>query len=427
MAHSIQNINDCTKKIIFNFENVDLTNQIKASLQEKQRTVNLKGFRKGKAPLAMIEKFYGPQVENDALYRFVSEEFFKVIKEEDIKAIGYPSFSNTKKEEQKISFEATVEIFPEIKIKDYSKYEFKKDSDKVEDKDLEELKNRYLQSKSEMISLEDKNAKLEKGQFAILNFEGEKEDGSKPDNMKAQEFMLEIGSNQFIPGFEDGMVGMKASEKKTINLTFPETYHEEDLRNAKVKFHVELLEIKEKKLPELNDDIAKEFGFESKEDFLTKNRERLQDQKKREVETKLHQEILEKLISENNFDVPSTLVEQQKKSVRDDLASNLKAQGFNDQMVETYFSKWDKDITDKALFQVRSGLILDTLAQKYNVEATEADLDAKMDVIAKQSGMDKKQVETYYKGNANIKNNLMYAIREEKTFEKLIQDMKVKA
>src|SRR5690606_38748462 len=120
------------------------TSQIKKALQEKQKTANLKGFRKGKAPLAMIQKMYGPQVENDALYRFVSEEFFKAVQEEDIKAVGYPNFENTKYENDKVSFEATVETFPDFEIKDYSKYEFKKDDDAVTEKDLEVLKSRYL-------------------------------------------------------------------------------------------------------------------------------------------------------------------------------------------------------------------------------------------------------------------------------------------
>src|SRR5690606_1282054 len=136
MTYTVESVNNCTKKILFNFENVDLTSQIKQALVEKQKTSNLKGFRKGKAPLDMIQKFFGPQVENDALYRFVSQEFFKAIQKEDIKAIGYPRFDKTNHENNKVSFEAIVETFPEFEIKDYSKYEFKKDDEKVTDKDI---------------------------------------------------------------------------------------------------------------------------------------------------------------------------------------------------------------------------------------------------------------------------------------------------
>ena len=141
---------------------------------------------------------------------------------------------------------------------------------------------------------------------------------------------------------------------------------------------------------------------------------------------KLQEEILKKLVEDNSFDVPSALVDQQKNSVREELGANLKQQGFDETMLKTYFEKWDEDVTQRAMFQVRSGLILDKLAKKYEIEATENDFEAKLDEIASQSGMDKSQVESYYKSNENIKNNIMYAIREEKTFEKLISDMNVK-
>jgi trigger factor len=291
---------------------------------------------------------------------------------------------------------------------------------------MKSLRKRFLESKAEMKEIEDEAATLAEGHFAVMNFEGEKEDGSRPENMKASEFLLEIGSNQFIPGFEEGMVGMKKNEKKSIELTFPAEYHEKDLQNAKVTFHVELLEIKEKSFPELNDELAKEFGFESAADFKEKNQKRLESQKKRESQAKLQEEILNKLIEENTFDVPNTLINQQKESVKNELAQNLKQQGFNDQMVEQYFTKWDDDVTKKAEFQVRSGLILDKLSKKYAIEATEADLDAKIDEMAEQSGMDKEQISGYYKSNEQIKSNLMYAIREEKTFEKLTSEVNVK-
>jgi trigger factor len=192
-----------------------------------------------------------------------------------------------------------------------------------------------------------------------------------------------------------------------------------------VTFHVELLEIKQKQFPEFTDELAKEFGFESVADFNQKNKDRMKQQKKREVAQKLQQEILDKLISENEFDVPKALVDDQKESVKQDLSRTLKQQGFNEQMIELYFERWDQDVTSKASFQVRSGLILDKLARKYNVEASEADLDAKIEEMAATSGMKKDEINKFYKGNENIKRNLMYAIREEKTFAALMKDMKI--
>jgi trigger factor len=392
----------------------------------KQQTSNLKGFRKGKAPLEMVQKMFGPQVENDALYRFISEQYYEAMKKENIRVVGYPQFGNTKYESgQSVAFEATVEVIPDFELKDYSKLTFKKESEAVSEEDFETLKKNHLSNKAEIAEVKDANYQIAKGDHAVFNFEGEKADGTKPDNMKAQEYMLEIGSGQFIPGFEDGMTGMKKGEKKDIKVTFPADYHEEDLKNAPVTFHVELLEIKQKTFPEFTEELAKEFGFESIADFTAKNKERMATQKKREVQAKLQQEILEKLISENPIEVPKALVDDQKESVKQELSRTLKQQGFNEQMIQLYFERWNDDVTNKALFQVRSGLILDKLARKYNVEATEADLDVKIEEMVSQSGMKKDEISKFYKSNENIKRNLMYAIREEKTFTALQKDMKV--
>jgi len=426
MSYTIQDVNGCTKKFIFNFDKVDLSKEIKEAVLAKQQNSNLKGFRKGKAPIEMVQKLFGPQIENDALYRFISNEYFEAVKKENIRAVGYPQFGNTKYEAGKnVAFEATVEVIPDFELKDYKSYTFKKDAETVTDEDFETLKKNYLSPKAEVAEVKDTNHKLAKGDFAVFNFEGEKADGSKPENMKAQDYMLEIGSGQFIPGFEDGMIGLKKGDKKDIKVNFPADYHEAELQNAPVTFHVEVLEIKQKNFPEFTDELAKQFGFESVADFTAKNKERMATQKKREVQTKLQQQILEKLIEENKFEVPNALIEDQKESVKQELSKTLKQQGFNDQMIGLYFERWNDDVTNKASFQVRSGLILDKLARKYNIEATEADLDVKIDEMVSQSGMKKDEIAKFYKSNENIKRNLMYAIREEKTFSALVKEMKV--
>lgn len=426
MSYTIQDVNGCTKKLVFNFDKVDLSKEIKEALVAKQSNSNLKGFRKGKAPLEMVQKMFGPQVENDALYRFISDQYYQAVKKENIRAVGYPQFGNTKYESGKtVAFEATVEIIPDFELKDYSKLTFKRESEAVTEEDFETLKKNHLSQKAEVAEVKDADHKLVKGDFAVFNFEGEKADGSKPESMKALEYMLEIGSGQFIPGFEEGMIGLKKGDKKDVKLTFPADYHEDDLKNAPVTFHVELLEIKQKNFPEFTDELAKEFGFESVADFTAKNKERMATQKKREVASKLQQQILEKLIEENQFEVPKALVDDQKESVKQELTRTLKQQGFNDQMINLYFERWDADVTSKALFQVRSGLILDKLSKKYNIETTESDLDAKIDEMVSQSGMKKDEISKFYKSNENVKRNLMYAIREEKTFESLMKDMKV--
>jgi trigger factor len=243
--------------------------------------------------------------------------------------------------------------------------------------------------------------------------------------MKGEEHLFEIGSNQFIPGFEDGMLGMKKGEKREVPVTFPADYHSTDLQSAKVVFEVELLEIKEKNYPEITDELVKELGFENVDEFEKKNRDSILSQKTRAAEEKLNQEIIEKLVSDNEFDVPESLIQQQESFLKNDLEGSLKQKGFNESMMEEYYEKWGEDLKKKAVFQVRSSLILDQLAKNYSVEANESDLDEKIEETAKNSGMKKEDILKYYNSNEKIKGNLMYAIREEKTFQKLKDQLKL--
>ncbi len=426
MSYTVKAVNGCTKKFEFSFPTLDLTNEIKAAVVRKQSSSNIKGFRKGKAPIAVVEKLYGPQIESDALNQFVQSQIFEAVNKEKIRMVGYPNFENVKYDAGKsVSFDAVVEVFPEVALKDYTSYTFKKDKVEVTADDLDKMVKNYLGSKAEMTEITDAAHKITKGNFVVFNFEGVKADGSRPENMKAKEFLLEIGSGQFIPGFEDGMMGLKKNDKKNIELTFPADYHVAELQNAKVTFEVEVLEVKEKKFPALTDELVKEFGFTSVQDFNDKNKATLTSQKERQANEKLHQDILEKLVSENKFDVPSTLIQNQENYLKEDLTKTLKAQGFNDMMVEEYFVRWSADVTTKAEFQVRSGLILDHLAKEYKIEATEADFNAKIEENAKTAGLDVEMIKKYYTSNQNIKNNMMFAIREEKTFEELKKKLKI--
>ncbi|MCK5073253.1 MAG: trigger factor [Bacteriovoracaceae bacterium] len=425
MSYVIEEVNGCMKKIIFNFENLDLSKQIDNSVLEKRESVNLKGFRKGKAPLDMVKKAYGTEIESDAINNYIQQEFFNVVNEEKLRIIGYPSFENLKYVAgEKISFDAKVEVFPEFELKEMSGLSFSMAETVVEEDDLQKVRQNYLNSKAEMVVIEADETVLGKGHFAVMNFEGVKDNGERPENMKGKEFLLEIGSGNFIPGFEEGMNGMKKSEKRNIDVVFPAEYHAQELQNSNVTFEVELLEIKEKIYPEFTDELAKELKYESVEDFETKTQKNLYFQKQRQVKEKLHQEVLEKLVKENEFDIPKAMVEQQLNYLKEDLRKNLKQQGFDDQMMEDYMGKLSGDFDKKAEFQVRSGLILDKLARNYNIETTEDDFDKKIEETVENSGMEKEQVMKHY-SDENIKKNLMFAIREEKTFEVLIDNLKV--
>lgn len=425
MSYKIEQIDSCTKKIIFNFETLDFSKEVGEALEKKRETVSLKGFRKGKAPMSMVENMYKGQVELEVVNQFINNKLFEAIDEEKLRVVGQPAMEDMNYDPGKsMSFNAVVEIFPEIELKSLDSLTFEKDKVEVTEDEVNNTIKQYLESKAEMKEITEEVA-LENRQFAVMNFEGEKEDGEKPENMKGNEFLLEIGSGQFIPGFEEGMIGMKKGEKKTIEVTFPEEYHAEDLKGKPVKFHVELLEVKEKNYPELNDELAKEFQFESADEMKTKLKDNLVQQKDKGSKDKLNQDILQKLCEENKFDIPKAMIESQKVSLKEDLQRNLQQQGFNESMMEEYFSKWASDMDEKAAFQVQSGLILDKLANQFNIEVKEEDFEAKLAEVAAGANLDVEQVRQFYGQDPKVKSNMMYSLREEKTFEKIYDTVTV--
>jgi len=425
MTYTVSDVNTCTKKIIFNLPNVDLKPHIQKALQTKQKSVEIKGYRKGKAPMSMIEQFYGPQIENEALSRYIYEQIDNAVKTEGLNPIDYPRIENADYKAPNLNFEAVVEFFPQLKIKDLTKYSLKKDKVEVTDKDIEETKAKYLKSRTTLENMEDLTYKAKIGDFVHLNFQGTLSDGSSPENMKGNDYPLELGSNSFIAGFEEALLGLKKSDKKDIKLNFPADYHVETLKGQPVTFSVEVMAIKQKKVPELNADLAKELGFDTLEQMQTTIKETIQTQKERSVKEKLEKEILEKLAEDHKVDVPDAMIKNQKKALIEQMIPGLTRSGFNDQQIKEYITKWETELHQKAIFQVHTALILDQISKDYNVEVTPADIDTKYEEVAKSAGMPVEDVKSFYKKDQNNYRNFFYNIKEQKTFEKIFSLVKL--
>lgn len=425
MNYTVSDVNTCTKKLSFKLPNVDLKPHIQKALQSKQKTTEIKGYRKGKAPMSIIEKFYGPQIENEALSRYMYEQIDTAVKSEGINPIDYPKVENADYKAPNLNFEAVVEFFPKIEIKDLSKYSFKKDKVEVTERDITEAKDKYLKSRTTLEEVADENYKAQNGDFVNMNFQGKLKDGSAPDNMKGLDYSLELGSGNFIKGFEEAIIGLKKSDKKDIKLTFPEDYHAEDLKGQPVTFAIEVLTIKHKKAPSLNEDLAKELGFDSLDQMETSIRDTVKTQKDRASKDKIEKEILEKLAADHKVDVPELMVQNQKKALIDQVLPGLSRSGFNDDQIKDYIAKWGSELDEKAAFQVHTALILDQISKDHKIDVTPQDIELKYQEVAKSAGMSVEEVKDFYKKDQNNYRNFFYNIKEQKTFEKIFSLVKL--
>jgi len=427
MAYQIEEINTCTKKLLFNCDLKGLEARMAQALQEQQKTANIKGFRQGKVPKDLVERYYGPRIKADAIEKFISDSYAQAIQESKLQVIALPKIDDFKMDEaaKEVKFNATVEVYPEFSLVDISSWEFKKDPVKVTDEDVDKAVKQVLEKKAVMKNAPE-GALLANGQHAIIDFTGIKPDGSRPDNMKGTGYSLEIGSHSFVDTFEEQLIGMKVGDERTIEVTFPGDYGAEELRNVKVKFEVKLQEIKDKVFPEIDDEFLKEEGHADKAAFLAAVRRDLEDGQKKAVEQKLRREVLQRLSKENNFLIPNAMIDQQLKADQDRLRQQYKAYRLPDSKIDDLIQSGAEEMRKTAEAEMREALIVNRYAEDAKIEVGDADIDVYLkEVVAKDNGGDISYYEDLFKKHPQYKTNVKIMLREQKAVEAILKKVKI--
>lgn len=429
-----------TRKLTITIPAAQVDQVLATKFGEVQKTAKIKGFRPGMVPLSLIKQYYGSDVNYKTMSSIIDQSYGHALRENSIRPVSQPNIEPTGShphlhlhEGQDFSYSATVEIFPEIELKTYQGFSLKKDKPKVSDKDVEEVVQNYVDRHAEMIPLENEEGKettraIKKGDFAEFKFDGglvTPEGIEKKEGMSGNHY-LEIGSGQFIPGFEEEMIGLRRGESKTFDITFPKDYHADDFKGKKAQFSVDILEIKEKKLPEVTDEFAKDLTYENVADMKAKIREGLEKGKEDEAQNKLKNELLAELIKKNPFELPNSLVEAQMKHLLEDFVSNLKRQGVPEESIGGILEQQKGPMKEKAENQVRSGLLLEAVAEKEGISAGESDIDAHFKEMAENMKMEESKIREYYLSSPEQKENLEFRLKEEKTLKFILDQCKVK-
>lgn len=263
------------------------------------------------------------------------------------------------------------------------------------------------------------------GDTAVVDFEGFM-GGAPLENGSGKDHNLELGAKQFIDGFEDGIVGMKKGENKTISLKFPDPYHAAELAGKPVEFKVTLKDIKAKNLPEMNEEFLKSLGGPSDLEALKKSiREDLMSTETKRVEDGFKNRVLKTLVKENPVEVPPSLLKEQKASLVEDFKKRMSEQGMAENDFASYVEKWDGDFEKTASEMIQSSFLVDAIAKKHDLFAKKEDLDAKFKEYAAQTGIDESRIKEFY-GKSEQASRLSYQITEEKVLNLLTQSVKVK-
>lgn len=378
-----------------------------------QKKANIKGFRPGKAPLATIKATYGDQVKSDVVNDLINEHYQAALSEHKMEPIGYPKVSfNNLDEKENFSFSAEFEVRPVVDVARYEGLPVQREKLEIPDDRVSSILENIRSQQAETVTVfEDRS--LRDGDVAVVDFKGFV-NGQPLPNGEAQGHELEIGSNSFIEGFEQGLVGMKIGESRTLNLRFPDGYHEATLSGAPVTFETKLTGMKKKVLPELNDELAKKMGeFESLDALKDRVRQDIQLSEGKRIQEDTRNRLVRTLVEMNPVEAPKSLVEQQKEALIEDFKGRMKQQGLSDNDFTAYIEKWNKDFEDSATFMVKSTFLLDALADKLNLRATAKEIDEKIEEYGQQTGIEMERLREFY-NRPERRSRLGFQVTEEK-------------
>ena len=388
------------------------------------------GFRKGKAPRKIIENFYGHDVFwDEALNALLDNGYYDAVKDMDIEVIAQPSFDSPEiKKDEPVVISGTVQVFPEVEVKDYKGLEIEKFATVIGDKEVDEELERVQKSQARMEAVEDR--KSENGDTVIIDFEGSI-DGENFAGGTAENFELKLGSGQFIPGFEEQLEGKEAGEEVDVEVVFPGDYHAEELAGRPALFKCKIHEIKKEVLPEIDDELASDVSeFETLEEYKADLREKLQKSADERDESMMKDRALEALYNANEIEVPEVMIKNEIDNMIYDMNQSLAAQGLNLQQYLEWTGKTIDEMRTEAKPEsekrVRTRVLLKNLIRQEGLEAEAAEIQKLMEEFGQQYGMTADQVkemagsetENYFKEDAQTKKAIDFLFENAVQVEK---------
>jgi trigger factor len=386
---------------------------------------NIPGFRKGKVPRKIIEMNFGADIFfEDAINMLLPEAYSDAIEELKLEPVDSPEVDV---EEinlgEPVNVKFSVDVKPEVELGDYSTIELEKVDYSATDAMIDAEIDRVRNMNSRMVDAGDRG--IANGDFVTMDFEGFIDDEAF-EGGASEDHVLEIGSGQFIPGFEEGLLGKKKGEAVEVNVTFPEEYHEESLKGKSAVFKVDIKEVKVKELPELDDEFAKDVSeFDTLEDYKNSIRVELEKQLKDQEKIETENKIVEKVVEMSSFDVPEGMIQSQIDNEIKDFEYRVGMQGFNMERYLELTGMSVEELRDNfrsvAERRVRADLVLEAIAKAEGVEVTEEDLDKELEKLAEQYKQENKEkfVEDMKKGDlgflkAGISNSKVLDLLNEK-------------
>ena len=413
-------------KLSFEIEAAKFEEAMKKVYVKTAKYFTIPGFRKGKAPMAIVERTYGSSIfYEDTFNELVPEIYDEAIKENKIEAVSTPQIDISQMEKGKdLKFTAIVQIKPEVKLGKYKGIELKKIEYTVSDKDIEHELGHMAEHNARLVNVEDRP--VEKGDITIIDFAGSI-DGVAFNGGTAENQELEIGSNKFIPGFEDQVIGMKIDEEKDIKVTFPEDYFSKDLAGKEATFKVKLHEIKKKELPKIDDDFAKDVSeFDTLADLKADIKSKMEKENEERAKYESEEAAIEAVCKDVEVEIPSGMIETEIDNMVKDVENKLSYQGLTLDQYLKLTNKTNeslrKEFDEQANKAVKSRLVLEAIIKAEDIKPEDKEVEEKVKEMAKNYGRSEEELLK----NGGFKSYIVDNMKYEKAIAFILDNAKMK-
>jgi len=414
----VEDLGSTKKKLQIEVSGEIVTREIDSAYRKLSKKAKVKGFRPGKVPRAILQRHYGDYVKNEVINKLINDTYFKAISDEDITPVSQPTVDDGTLEEGKaFEYSAIVEVKPDIQVKDYLSLKLRASKAQVAREDVEKRLGELQNLHAQLVTVE-RREKIREGDFVIIDYEGFS-DGRPLDGSSGKDFMLQIGGGRFIPGFDEKLIGMERDDEKEVEVTFPENHPTMAGRTA--VFRGKVKEIKEKILPKLDDEFAKDIGeYQDLKELKARIMEDLEKEGEESKRRELENQLIEKLIKANPFDVPRSMVEGQIDYLVADAKIRLASQGLALKDVGVGEGKLRKDLEEAAVKRVKQGLILEKVSALEGISVENEEVTERLKEISLRTNQNVEKVRGYYQKGDRME-ELKGKIVEEKTLDFLLE------
>lgn len=396
MSLQVENLEKNMAKMTVEVPAENLEKAIKTAFNKNKNRFNIPGFRRGKAPLAMIEKMYGPEVFYEEAANLVLDESYpEAAKESALEIVSRPEIDIVQIEKGKpFIYTVTVAVKPEVTLGDYKGIQVEKASAEVTDEDVENELKRVQNQNSRLLTIEDRP--VQDGDQTVIDFDGYV-DGKRFEGGKSEDYPLTIGSHSFIDTFEEQLIGKNIGEECEVNVTFPEEYHAKELAGKPAVFKVTVKEIKMKELPELNDEFAEEVSeFDTLDEYKTDIRSKLLERKQKDAATENENRVVEKVVENASMEIPEKMLETQVQNMINDYARRMQSQGMSLEQYMQYtgitLESLKEQTRPQAEKSIRTRLVLEAVVKAEDINISDEAVEEELKKMADSYKMDIEKV-----------------------------------